>query len=87
MADRNRTTTPSAPESPMPNATVRATATALPIVIESMKDGIRTESRFRWPMPRPTLLEVSVDMLSTLSAAAMLLAVGFVVGVIWEMGL
>jgi hypothetical protein len=74
--------------------TVGQAATGLPIVIESMKDGIRTESGFRWPdevtnpfMPRPTLHVVIVDMLSTLSAAAMLLAVGFVGGAMWRAGL
>jgi hypothetical protein len=68
--------------------------TTMPIVIESIGDqGQRVEQGFRWPaeaaqfMPRPTLLEVVVDLLSTLSASAMLLAVGFVCGAMWRGGL
>jgi hypothetical protein len=80
----------------MPNATERASATALPIVIETIGEhGQRVERGFVWPAevpspftPRPTpLVEVIVDLLSTLSAAAMLLAVGFVVGAMWRAGL
>jgi hypothetical protein len=56
-------------------------------------DTVRTESGFRWPpeavrfTPRPPPLEAIVDLLGTLSAAAMLLAVGFVVGAMWRAGL
>jgi hypothetical protein len=63
----------------------------MPTVIESIgEQGQRVEQGFRWPpeaaapTPRPTLLEVVVDLLATLSASAMLLAVGFVCGAMWR---
>jgi hypothetical protein len=66
----------------------------MPTVIESIgEQGQRVEQGFRWPpeaaapTPRPTLLEVVVDLLSTLSASAMLLALGFVCGAMWRGGL
>jgi hypothetical protein len=78
----------------MPKATVRANDTVLPTVIASIGDqGQRVEYGFRWPpeaaapTPRPALLEVVVDRLGTLSASAMLLAVGFVCGAMWRGGL